>query len=118
MKVYKIINIVDRKSIVVSAYDLTYPKNKWVKPKVGKIFCFKKYIDASNFLSYLGSPTNYHCLTHYIMVAAEAKNVKRLERIAACSNDQGIKVFWENNGREGTTAPEGTYTCSEIKCLQ
>ena len=111
MQVWKVIMGGDRGSITNTTYSLIYPYRKWVKPKIGRIFCFKNVDDAKVFL---GSTPYNDCR----IVPAEAKDVRIKRKVAERGDGQSILSFWKNSRVFKAKAPQGTYTCSAIKCLQ
>jgi len=91
-----------------SPFILQYPVDQFIKPKVGKIFCFKKYKDAEKF-------SEESKMRVWSIHKAVAINPEPIHTIAF---DEGnIKKFWDGVA-SGYCAPKGSYICDELKCLE
>lgn len=87
---------------------IIYRHNKWVYPRIGKLFVFKRLSDAEMFTY------EFSCWRPKIF-GCEVENPQYQSRVAMswCIGD-----FWANNGFAMTDiAPKGTYICDAVKIL-
>ena len=112
IEVWKVLSYRSRASVGVdpkSPFLIRYPIGELVKPKVGKIFCFKKKEDAKKFI--VKSKKENKWSIH----KAIAINPKPIYVMAF---DEGnIKKFWKGSP-SGCYTPNGSYVCDALKCLE
>lgn len=108
--VWKVLNYRTRASVGLSStspFLLKYPVGKFVKAKIGKIFCFAKKYNAMQFI---GKKS-----VHWSIHKAIAINPVSIDMQAA--HEDQIEKFWK--GRVyGWVTPQGTLVCDALKCLE
>lgn len=110
-------------SIMEKGYSITYMANRWITPRIGKIFAFISYKDAVAFIE----RQRLYKLTQ--IWKAIGKNPSEINLICSRIN---IKDFWETKffcdkyfpglssvpSKETMRPPVGTIVVDEIKLLE
>jgi len=124
VKVWKVLRKELRTSVSnLDSLSLYYPVNEFIKPKVGKIFCFKDEKDAKNFQNYDRKYWSVH-----ESLAINPKPTDKMaslwtpswweNKLAARNNDRTVKIFWNKHLKYSDITPKGSYICDELKCLE
>lgn len=109
--VWKVLEYRTRGSIGLkptSEFFLRYPAGKFIKPKTGKIFCFKKKEDATEFVF------SNKKIDKWSIHKATAINAKAIDT-QAIHEDQ-ISRYWSGK-TYGWLTPKGSMICDSLKCL-
>ena len=115
---YKLVDVENGEYFSSSArqeFQLNYAVEKITKPKIGKLFVFKRLKDAKIFAPYAG----HRILRCKVTNLKKKRVIFAWECVLDCWSEQ-IKKFWKTTGRKGIgdhlrSSPEGTYVCDSCE---
>ena len=115
VRVWKVLRKATRTS-AMTPYDLQlhYPVGKFVKPKVGKIFCFKSKEFAERFIAarlVFARPFSCH--------KSIAINPSLIYCVSSINDAKYSKKFWKGKLSASLQShpPMGTLVCDALKCI-
>ena len=116
-KCYKIVKSDFTSIASFHKYGLEYEINKWIKPKIGKIFVFSSLLDTKYFII-----CNEMMCQNTMIFKCDAKNLtKAILRVFAPTSNTVAK-FWElsnfDHSEFSTLAFRGTMFCDAVKLIE
>ena len=129
MKVFKAVRILDGRKVSValspnSYFLTTYIEGETSYPPIGKLFAFRSYTRAKEFIKELLLDT--HWTVEIWRAEAKAKKRPFHPYISSYLTKQSIKYFWQDYNdisllrrlKQSDIMPEGTVLCDSVTLLE